>query len=219
MPAFFAITLPALSTSATLLFVLFQVRSDTAVTGDSLADSDSVPPFFIRTVPDRLSFTFVGFIGSTTCMFSVAFLPFAVLTVSVVLPSATAVRSPVLSMSATPLFEKETPEIFHLFCVAKVGDSCSFWPGHSFTVPLPPAFLMAIAPCTGMTFTWQDACFAPSFVVAVIVAVPLDTPAIVPPFTAATAGLLLCQLTPVSLASAGSTTADAVTLAPSSSST
>ena len=67
-----------------------------------------------------------------------------------------------------------------------------------------------------MTVTVHDAVFPPSFVVAVMTAIPALTPVTLPPSTVAISVSLLSQITSWSVASEGEITAVIVLLSPSS---
>ena len=106
VPSLTPVTTPSPFTVARFLLEELHVRPLRAVDGDSSAFSCSVSPQLSVTVPFCASATPVGLYGSTTLTFTVAFLPLAVFTVIVAVPSLTPITTPFASTVARFLLDE-----------------------------------------------------------------------------------------------------------------
>ena len=135
VPSAMPVTVPSAPTVAYFLLDV-HFKSLCAVSGLSVAASCSVSPLFSTTVPVRSRLTPVGLYGSSTLIFTLAFLPFCDVTVIVAVPSATPVTVPSAPTVAYFAAEDFQPSLASASSGNTVQFSFSVSPLFSDTVPL-----------------------------------------------------------------------------------
>jgi hypothetical protein len=208
-----AVTVPVVPTVATAAFELDQVTDLSVVLdGVTVATRVSVPPIanllvlLLRLIP-------VAWTNIVTEQAAVL-APSAVVAVIAAFPAEMPLTFPAASTVAT-LGVSLAHETFRLVALLGeiVGTRVSLAP-----TAIRVLALFSVTPVTGTTMvptvTAQEADLPPSIVVAVMVAVPAATGVTTPPETAATAALLLAQVTPALDAVAGATVAVRLAVAP-----